>query len=230
MQDEGRLPAIVREAERTGQLAVAESYETIQGESSAVGLPGLIVRLAGCPLRCAWCDTVSAYEGGELRSVDEIVDEARRTALPSVLVTGGEPLAQSACRPLLARLADVAPLVLLETSGALDIRGVDPRVRRIVDAKPPSSSECHPPLPANRDDLRPHDEVKFVVADRRDYLWARERIQEDGLAARCGLLMGAVSGRIEPATLVSWILEDRLPVRFQLQLHKVIWGPEATGR
>ncbi len=224
------LPEALHEANRRGLLLVQELYASVQGESRAAGLPGVIVRLTGCPLRCAWCDTQHAYEGGTLREVAALVDEVRAFGLPSVLVTGGEPLAQRACLPLLAALAETAPIVLLESSGALPIEGVDPRVRRIVDMKAPSSGATAHMRLENLALLGANDELKFVVADRADYEWARSFIAEHDLSSRTHLLMGLVAGRLPPATLVAWILEDRLPVRFQLQLHKQIWGPEARGR
>ncbi len=205
-------------------LRVSEIFHSLQGESSRVGLPTVFIRLTGCPLRCTWCDTEHAFTGGEAMTIAAIVAAAARHGTRTVCVTGGEPLAQKNCLPLLAALCDAGFDVSLETSGALDIGGVDPRVSRIMDLKAPGSGEVSKNLWANLDHLTAHDEIKIVLADRADYDWARDLIARHGLAARCPVLLSPVQGSLAPAELADWILADRLPVRFQLQLHKVLWG------
>ncbi len=205
-------------------LRISEIFHSLQGESSRVGLPTVFIRLTGCPLRCRWCDTAYAFNGGKNRRLDEIVAEAGRYGTRTVCVTGGEPLAQKNCLPLLSALCDAGFDVSLETSGALDIGGVDPRVSRVMDLKAPGSGEADKNLPGNIARLTAHDEVKIVIADRADYEWARAIIAEYLLAERCPILLSPVQGELAPADLADWILEDRLPVRFQLQLHKVLWG------
>lgn len=205
-------------------VRVSEIFFSLQGESSRVGLPTVFIRLTGCPLRCVWCDTEHAFTGGTQRSIDEVVAEAGRHGTRTVCVTGGEPLSQKNCLPLLTALCDAGFDVSLETSGALDIGGVDARVSRIMDLKAPGSGEADKNLWTNLPLLTVRDEVKIVVADRADYEWARAVIAEHRLAGRCPLLLSPVQGRLAPADLADWILADRLPVRFQLQLHKVLWG------
>lgn len=205
-------------------VRISEIFHSLQGESSRVGLPTVFIRLTGCPLRCRWCDTPYAFTGGENRPIDEIVAEAGRHGTRTVCVTGGEPLAQKNCLPLLTALCDAGFDVSLETSGALDIGDVDPRVSRIMDLKAPGSGEVDKNLPSNIPRLTAHDEVKIVIADRSDYEWARGIIAEHLIAERCQVLLSPVQGELGPADLAGWILEDRLPVRFQLQLHKVLWG------
>lgn len=205
-------------------LRVSEIFHSLQGESSRVGLPTVFIRLTGCPLRCRWCDTSYAFSGGESRSIADIVAEAGRHGTRTVCVTGGEPLAQKNSLSLLSALCDAGFDVSLETSGAIDIGDVDPRVSRIMDLKAPGSGELDKNLPANLPLLAPRDEVKIVIADRADYEWARGIIAEHLLAERCPVLLSPVQGELEPATLAEWILADRLPVRFQLQLHKILWG------
>ena len=205
-------------------LRVSEIFHSLQGESSRVGLPTVFIRLTGCPLRCRWCDTSYAFSGGENRSITDIVAEAGRHGTRTVCVTGGEPLAQKNSLSLLSALCDAGFDVSLETSGAIDIGDVDPRVSRIMDLKAPGSGELDKNLPANLPLLAPRDEVKIVIADRADYEWARGIIAEHLLAERCPVLLSPVQGELEPATLAEWILADRLPVRFQLQLHKILWG------
>ena len=205
-------------------LRVSEIFHSLQGESSRVGLPTVFIRLTGCPLRCRWCDTSYAFSGGENRSITDIVTEAGRHGTRTVCVTGGEPLAQKNSLSLLSALCDAGFDVSLETSGAIDIGDVDPRVSRIMDLKAPGSGELDKNLPANLPLLAPRDEVKIVIADRADYEWARGIIAEHLLAERCPVLLSPVQGELEPATLAEWILADRLPVRFQLQLHKILWG------
>lgn len=206
------------------RLRLTEVFLSVQGESSRVGLPTVFVRLTGCPLRCTWCDTAYAFNGGEWVPQAQVLDQVAAFGVRHVCVTGGEPLAQKACLPLLAALCEAGYSVSLETSGALDMAEVDPRVSRIMDLKAPGSGEAHRNRLENLPLLRPHDEVKIVLADEADYAWAKARIAEFDLAARCPVLLSPVQGRLDPATLAEWILRDRLPVRFQLQLHKVLWG------
>lgn len=216
-------------------LRITEIFHSIQGESTRAGLPCTFVRVTGCPLRCVWCDTEYAFHGGERMTLDAIVAEVESVATPLVEITGGEPLAHPNVFPLAERLADRGFEVLVETSGAFDISGLDPRVARIMDLKCPGSGEGHRNLWSNLDHLGPRDEVKFVVAHREDYEWARDTIRERGLDAavtggRLGaLLISPVWGAVDLESLAAWILEDRLPARFQLQLHKLIWGPDRIG-
>lgn len=210
-------------------LKVSEIFCSLQGESSRVGLPTVFVRLTGCPLRCTWCDTEYAFSGGVRKSLDEILAQIATFGVETVCVTGGEPLAQKACLPLLKRLCDQGYSVSLETSGALDISEVDARVTRIVDLKAPGSGEVEKNYWANIPHLRKHDEIKIVLADRADYEWACAQLKEHQLATRCNVLFSPVQGSLSPNDLAQWILEDRLPVRFQLQLHKILWA-NARGR
>ena len=210
-------------------LRLTEIFYSLQGEASRVGLPTVFIRLTGCPLRCRWCDTTYAFRGGERLTIDEILARVSDLGLPEVCVTGGEPLAQAACRELLATLADAGHRVSLETSGALSIAGLDPRVRCVMDLKAPGSGEADKNLWDNLDHLRPHDEVKFVLAGRADYDWAKDVLERHGLARRATVLFSPVAGELAPSTLADWIVADRLPVRFQLQLHKILWG-DARGK
>lgn len=205
-------------------LRVSEIFHSIQGESTRVGLPTVFVRLTGCPLRCVWCDTAYAFVGGEPMSVAAILERVAACGCPTVCVTGGEPLAQKPCRELLAALCDAGYSVSLETSGALDIADIDARVSRIVDLKAPGSGEAVKNRWENLALLTPHDELKLVLASEDDYRWACAALREHDLAARCPVLFAPVQGKLEPRLLAEWILRDRLPVRFQLQLHKVLWG------
>ncbi len=211
------------------RLRVSEIFASLQGESTTVGVPTVFVRLTGCPLRCRWCDTTYAFRGGERLTIDEILARVSDLGLPEVCVTGGEPLAQAACRELLATLADAGHRVSLETSGALLIAGLDPRVRCVMDLKAPGSGEADKNLWDNLDHLRPHDEVKFVLAGRADYDWAKDVLKRHDLARRATVLFSPVAGELAPSTLADWIVADRLPVRFQLQLHKILWG-DARGK
>ena len=201
----------------------------MQGEADAVGWPTVFVRLTGCPLRCQYCDTAYAFHGGEWRTLDELLAEVADQGVPRVCVTGGEPLAQPNCLALLAQLCDAGHQVSLETSGAIDVTAVDPRVTRVVDLKTPGSGELARNLMSNLADLRATDQLKFVICDRADYDWAKAIVAERGLAARCPVLFSPSYGQQDPRSLAEWILADRLPVRFQLQLHKLLWG-EARGR
>ena len=216
-------------AATASRLKITEIFLSVQGESSSVGWPTVFVRLTGCPLRCHYCDTAYAFHGGQWMSLDDIVAEVSRLGAHHVCVTGGEPLAQKNCLPLLTRLCDAGHRVSLETSGAIDIGNVDPRVVRVVDIKTPASGEVARNRWANLDALQPHDEIKFVLCDRADYDWARERLAEHRLAQRCAVLFSPSQGQVDAGQLAEWILADRLPVRFQLQLHKVLWG-NAPGR
>ncbi len=209
---------------RAAALKISEIFLSLQGESSRVGLPTVFVRLTGCPLRCVWCDTAYAFSGGQTMSLSAILAEVARYEVAQVCVTGGEPLAQPACLRLLSELSDADHKVSLETSGALDIGGVDARVKRIVDLKAPGSGEFARNRWQNLALLTADDELKFVLKDRIDYEWARQLVVDRRLAAVCPLLFSPVAGELAAATLAAWIVADRLPVRFQLQLHKVLWG------
>jgi 7-carboxy-7-deazaguanine synthase len=209
------------------KLLVNELFASIQGEGTRAGLPCVFVRLSGCNLRCRYCDTLYAREnGGREMTVDEVICAVAGYKPRLVEVTGGEPLLQIACRALLKRLLQEGYEVLLETNGSMDLSGVDPAVVKIVDFKCPSSGESDSMLWTNIRHLTPRDEVKFVIGDRGDYEWARGLIQREHLADRCVLLFSPVFGEMEPRMLAEWILGDALPVRLQLQLHKIIWGEE----
>lgn len=210
-------------------MRVTEIFHSIQGESSFAGRPCVFVRLTGCPLRCTWCDTGYAFFGGRECSVDEIVSTVASFDCPLVEVTGGEPLAQPEAIPLIARLCDEGHTVLIETSGAIDIGPVDRRAHLILDVKCPASGMTDRMYWSNLGLLDRKDEVKFVLADRRDYEWACEIMARYELADRCSVLMSPVFGVLEPRQLVEWVLADRLPVRFQLQLHKYVWAPDMRG-
>ena len=214
----------------TDSLVIHEIYRSIQGETSFVGRPCTLVRLSGCNLRCRWCDTPQAFQGGTRLSRAEVVRQALALGTPIVLVTGGEPLLQPAAIPLLSDLCDAGRTVMLETSGERDISAVDARVHRIVDMKAPGSGEHHRNRYENLALLGPRDQLKFVLAGRADYEWARALIEREGVVGRAGeVLLSPVHGELDPRELVAWTLEDRLPVRVQLQLHKYIWGKHATG-
>ncbi|MDR0702948.1 MAG: 7-carboxy-7-deazaguanine synthase QueE [Azoarcus sp.] len=204
-------------------LRVSEIFASLQGESTRVGLPTVFVRLTGCPLRCVWCDTGYAFRGGEILDLQSVLDDVAAHTLRHVCVTGGEPLAQTACSALLIALCDAGYSVSLETSGALDIGGVDPRVSRIVDLKAPDSGETERNRVENLALLNARDEIKIVLASETDYQWALQQIAIHRLPERCPVLLSPASGLLNPAQLAEWIVRDRLPVRFQLQLHKVLW-------
>ena len=208
------------------RLRVTETFVSLQGEADAVGWPTFFIRLTGCPLRCDYCDTTYAFQGGEWRGIDELVAAARDSGVDRVCVTGGEPLAQPRSALLLSRLCDAGLQVSLETAGAHDIGGVDPRVVRVVDVKTPGSGEAARNRLENLPLLRALDQLKFVICDRADYEWSRGFVREHDLTARCQVLFSPAQGRVRPAELAGWILADRLPVRFQLQLHKLLWGEE----
>ena len=209
------------------ELRITEIFHSLQGEARTAGLPTVFVRLTGCPLRCGYCDTEYAFSGGSVRAIEDIVDEVAGYRPRYVCVTGGEPLAQRNCLPLLVELCNRGYEVSLETSGALDVSLVDPRVSKVMDLKTPGSGEVHRNLYANIAHLTRHDQVKFVVCDRQDYEWARFKIDEYDLLARVGeVLLSPGHGVVAPRELAQWVLDDRLPVRMQLQLHKIIWGEE----
>ena len=220
--DAGASPA----ARAEQRLRITEIFHSLQGEADAVGWPTVFVRLTGCPLRCTWCDTTYSFHGGVWRTLDDVLGTVAAFGARHVCVTGGEPLSQKRCLTLLARLCDAGHDVSLETSGAIDIAPVDARVRRVVDLKAPGSGEVTRTLWSNVAALAPHDQVKIVIADRADYEWACARLAEHALAARCQVLFSPVHGRLAPRELAEWILADRLPVRMQLQLHKLLWGEE----
>ncbi len=222
-------PSLAPRAADEARLRITEIFHSLQGEADSIGWPTVFVRLTGCPLRCSWCDTEYSFHGGEWRDIDAIVDEVAGHHVRHVCVTGGEPLAQKRCLVLLARLCDAGYEVSLETSGALDISAVDARVRRVVDLKPPGSGEVARNRWSNLPGLRAHDQVKFVLADRTDYEWAVAVLGEHRLAQRCAVLFSPVHGRLAPRELAEWILADHLPVRFQMQLHKMLWN-DAKGR
>ena len=212
------------------QIRIHEIYESIQGESTFAGLPCTFVRLSRCNLRCRWCDTPQAFEGGTEMPRAEVLRKALSFGTPLVELTGGEPLLQPAALPLLAELCDSGRTVLLETSGERDISEVDPRVHRIMDLKAPGSDESHRNRWENIEQLTRRDEVKVVLADRTDYDWAKGVIAEHGLPERVhAVLLSCVWGELDPKELVRWVLEDRLPVRVQIQMHKVIWDANAQG-
>lgn len=209
-----------------GKLRITEIFLSLQGEADAVGWPTVFVRLTGCPLRCEYCDTSYAFSGGESMSIDAVLAAVAQHRTRHVCVTGGEPLAQKGTLELLRRLCDAGHEVSLETSGALDISGVDPRVSRVMDIKTPCSGEAARNRYENIELLTPHDQLKLVIADRNDYEWAVAVLHKYSLNERCTVLFSPAFGTIAPRQLAEWIIEDHLPVRFQLQLHKILWGDE----
>ncbi len=226
---------------REQSLRINETFFSIQGESTFAGLPCFFIRLTGCPLRCAWCDTSYAFREGAPREVASLIAQAVASRCTLVEVTGGEPLAQAACVDLVRGLCDAGLTTLIETSGALDISPLDARCIRIMDLKCPGSGECHRNLWSNIEHLRPHDEIKFVIADRGDYEWAKDMLSKHALGAKvnCVLMSAAwaqpknndIAGcaGLDPKSLAEWILADALPVRMQTQLHKLIWHPTTRG-
>ena len=208
------------------RLRISEIFLSLQGESRTVGWPTVFVRLTGCPLRCRYCDTEYAFTGGEWMELDEIVGRVREMGVRHVTVTGGEPLAQPAAGELLSRLCDQGLSVSLETSGALSVAGLDPRVVKVMDLKTPGSGESHRNHWPNLDHLRPDDQVKFVITDEEDYRWSRSVMEEHALPSRCEVLFSPAYGHLPARELADWIVRDRLPVRFQIQLHKILWGEE----
>lgn len=209
------------------QLRITEIFNSLQGEARTIGRPTVFVRLTGCPLRCQYCDTAYAFSGGEMWSIESILQEVASYSPRYITVTGGEPLAQPNCRALLTGLCEAGYEVSLETSGALDIADIDPRVSVVLDLKTPDSGECHRNLMENIPHLKAKDQVKFVICSRQDYQWARMKVDEFQLADKVDdVLFSPSHGQVKAVELADWIVEDRLPVRFQMQLHKVLWADE----
>jgi 7-carboxy-7-deazaguanine synthase len=211
------------------RLRITETFLSLQGEADAVGWPTFFIRLTGCPLRCHYCDTAYAFHGGEWRTIARLVDEARQSGARHVCVTGGEPLAQRQCLTLLTVLCEGGFEVSLETSGAIDASAVDERIVRVIDVKTPGSGESARNLDLGLQNLRSRDQLKFVICDRADYEWSRDRVQVERLDSRCQVLFSPSYQQVPAAQLANWILADRLPVRFQFQLHKLLWG-DVPGR
>ena len=205
-------------------LRLTEIFHSLQGEAARVGLPTVFIRLTGCPLRCTWCDTAYSFTGGSAWEIADILAEVARHPTRHVCVTGGEPLAQKECPALLRALCDAGYDVCLETSGALDISTIDPRVARIMDLKAPASGECERNLWSNLRHLKAGDEIKIIIADRADYDWACQQLTQHRLADLCPVLLSPAQGSQDARQLAEWILQDGLPVRLQLQLHKLLWG------
>ncbi|MDP2693343.1 MAG: 7-carboxy-7-deazaguanine synthase QueE [Gallionella sp.] len=211
-------------ANSDAQLRISEIFFSLQGETSRIGLPTVFIRLTGCPLRCTYCDTTYAFTGGQNMGVAEILRQVAEHSPRYVTVTGGEPLAQKDCLPLLRALCDAGYEVSLETGGALDIGEVDARVMRVVDIKTPASGEAEKNRWENLPLLTPHDEIKFVLCDENDYQWAKQILLQHRLAEKCAVLFSPAHGTLNAAQLAEWILRDRLPVRMLLQLHKLLWN------
>ncbi len=205
-------------------LKITEIFHSLQGEARDAGRPTVFIRLTGCPLRCVYCDSEYAFYGGEWMHIDRIMEQVAEHGTRYVCVTGGEPLAQKRCLDLLDRLCGAGYQVSLETSGANDNSGLDKRVRRVLDLKTPDSGEMERNLWSNLDMLTPHDQVKFVICSRRDYEWARKEIRSRGMEQELDILLSPAWGELDAAELASWVLADRLDVRVQLQLHKILWG------
>jgi 7-carboxy-7-deazaguanine synthase len=229
MQAAGSDLAGTRQNRRLQRVKLTEVFRSIQGEADAVGWPTVFIRLTGCPLRCSWCDTAYAFEGGAWWDLPQVLEHVRAFGTHRVCVTGGEPLAQQGCHALLSALCDRGHRVSLETSGAIDISAVDPRVIRVIDIKAPGSGEVERNRLANLEVLRPDDQLKFVIADRADYEWSRDFVRARDLPTQCQVLFSPAWGLVEPGTLADWILEDALDVRLQIQLHKLLWG-DVRGR
>ena len=219
-------------------LRITEIFYSLQGEANTAGLPTVFIRLTGCPLRCSYCDTTYSFEGGTRQSLDEIIQTAQSHQTPYICVTGGEPLAQPNCLVLLKQMCDLGFEVSLETSGALDVSNVDPRVSKVLDLKTPASGEEKRNLWSNLEYLTPHDQIKFVICNREDYQWAKQQLIEHRLEQKVGTVWFSPAFAVEKEAvrlpllareLAQWILDDQLPVRFQLQLHKLLWNDE-TGR
>jgi 7-carboxy-7-deazaguanine synthase len=215
---------LIEAALKTERLRINEIFHSLQGEADAVGYPTVFVRLTGCPLRCRYCDTEYAFHAGDWLELEAVLDKVRGYGARHVCVTGGEPLAQPNCLKLLERLCDQGFQVSLETSGALDIAPVDARVSRVVDVKTPGSHEAERNRLENFELLGPLDQLKFVICSREDYDWSKAFLLEHGLSKRCRILFSPSYNEVSPTALADWILADRLPVRFQLQLHKILWG------
>lgn len=211
------------------ELQIHEIYASIQGESTYAGLPCVFVRTTACHLRCRWCDTPHAFMEGSRKKMAQVLDEVLANKLPMVEITGGEPLLQPAVFDFMRELCDRGKTVLLETSGGVDITQVDPRVVKIMDLKAPGSGEEHANVWENLNKLQPHDEIKIVLADRRDYEWSKNCLSQHAVLGKRTVLLSTVFGSLDPIDLAQWIVEDKLQVRMQLQLHKYIWPPEARG-
>ncbi len=209
---------------KSGKLRITEIFYSLQGESNSVGWPTVFVRLTGCPLRCQYCDTSYAFQGGQNQTISEIMQQIAQYSSRYVCVTGGEPLAQQECLELLTELCDQGYQVSLETSGALDVSSVDPRVIKVIDLKTPGSKESQRNYWQNLQNLLPHDQIKIVICDLADYQWAKEIVQKYQLLDKVQVLFSPSYQQINPHELADWILKDRLGVRMQLQLHKYIWG------
>lgn len=212
------------QAVKSERLRINEIFHSLQGEADCVGFPTVFVRLTGCPLRCQYCDTEYAFHSGEWFDLDAILRKVRELTAQYVCVTGGEPLAQPNCLKLLERLCDAGFSVSLETSGALDVAAVDSRVSRVIDVKTPGSNEATRNRIENFAHLSPRDQLKFVICSRADYDWSKDFLHEHALTERCRILFSPSYNQLAPAVLADWILADHLPVRFQMQLHKVLWG------
>lgn len=208
-------------------LRISEIFFSLQGETSRVGLPTVFVRLTGCPLRCTYCDTTYAFTGGQTMSLQSILQQVAQYSPRYITVTGGEPLSQKNSLLLMQALCDSGYEVSLETGGMLDVSGVDARVCKVVDLKTPASGEMAKNLLGNLEHLNPQDEIKFVLCGEADYQWAKQMMTEHRLAERCDVLFSPAQGQLAPKELAEWILRDRLPVRLQVQLHKILWGNEA---
>ena len=221
MNDAPAAPAVPAD-----RLKITEVFLSLQGEARDAGWPTVFVRLTGCPLRCQYCDTTYSFFGGEWRSIDDLLAEVASYGVRHVCVTGGEPLSQKRCLDLLRRLCDAGYVVSLETSGAIDIVDVDPRVSRVLDIKTPGSAEVARNRWENLPLLTAHDQVKFVICGREDYEWSRDVLREHRLHERCDVLFSPSKSEVSARDLADWIVEDRLPVKFQMQLHKILWGDE----
>ena len=212
---------------KNDDLRISEIFYSLQGESRSVGLPTVFIRLTGCPLRCQYCDTSYAFSGGETQGIAHIIQQVAQYKTRYITVTGGEPLAQPGCLELLKQLVDKDYSVSLETSGAIDVAKVDPRIIKVMDLKTPASDEEHRNLYTNLQYLGSQDQLKFVICNNDDYVWAKEKIAKYQLDKQCEVLFSPAMGQQDPKQLAEWILHDQLPVRFQLQLHKVLWGDVA---
>ncbi|NOQ76611.1 MAG: 7-carboxy-7-deazaguanine synthase QueE [Methylococcaceae bacterium] len=209
---------------RHNDLRISEVFYSLQGESKSVGMPTVFIRLTGCPLRCQYCDTSYAFSGGEMTSIADIIAQVAQYKTRYITVTGGEPLAQPACLELLKQLADKDYIVSLETSGALDVSQVDQRIVKVMDLKTPASAEESRNLYTNLPYLEAKDQLKFVICNAEDYAWSKDKLDEYQLDKQCEVLFSPSMGEQDPTELAEWILRDQLPVRFQLQLHKILWG------